>query len=71
MTRKGLQEKIDAYTPKTKEQIIPWVGLEGELEQLYVDLGQWKQTLFDKEDLQNQKKAWRNEYSRLGYTLPL
>lgn len=69
--KEGLQEKIDAYTPKTKEQIIPWVGLEGELEQLYVDLGQWKQTLFDKEDLQNQKKAWRNEYSRLGYTLPL
>ena len=35
--KEGLQEKIDAYTPKTKEQIIPWVGLEGELEQLYVE----------------------------------
>lgn len=69
--KEALQGKIDSYTPKQKEQIIPWVGLEQELEQLYVDLGQWKQTLLDGEDLSHQRDAWCKEHSHLGYTLSL
>ena len=43
--KESLQEKLDAYKPVKKEEIIPWMGVENELEKLYVDLGQWRQTL--------------------------
>ena len=43
--KESLQEKLDAYKPVKKEEIIPWMGVENELEKLYVDLGQRRQTL--------------------------
>ena len=35
----SLQEKLDEYTPKKKEDIIPWAREAEALEKLYVDLG--------------------------------
>lgn len=69
--REQLQKKLDEYTPKAKEEIIPWADAADSLERLYTDLGQWSQTIEDLEELKNEKTQWRSEFSRLGYTLPL
>jgi uncharacterized protein YhaN len=67
----ALQAKLDAYTPHTREEVIPWAGVETELDNLYVNLGQWRQLIADGEDLKAQKEAWRKDYANLGYELPL
>ncbi len=67
----SLQGKLSEYQPKTKEEIIPWANMSSELEKLYIDLGQWKQTLADEDELKRTKSAWENEFIHLGYALPL
>lgn len=67
----SLKEKIDAYTPMTREQVIPWIGVSHELEELYVNLGQWRQIIEDGENLKLQKQNWGKDYAHLGYSLPL
>ena len=69
--KESLQEKLDAYHPMKKEEIIPWDGVTGELEKLYVDLGQWRQTMLDAEELEQEKETWRLDFINLGYALPL
>ena len=69
--KESLQEKLDAYQPMKKEEIIPWDGVTGELEKLYVDLGQWRQTMQDAEELEQEKENWRLDFINLGYALPL
>lgn len=69
--KESLQEKLDAYKPVKKEEIIPWLGMEDELEKLYVDLGQWRQTQADAEAMEKEKADWRIDYVNLGYSLPL
>lgn len=69
--KESLQKKLDAYKPVKKEEIIPWMGVENELEKLYVDLGQWRQTLQDAEDMEKEKADWRIDFVNLGYSLPL
>lgn len=69
--KESLQEKLDAYQPMKKEEIIPWDGVTGDLEKLYVDLGQWRQTIRDAEDLEQEKENWRLDFINLGYALPL
>ena len=69
--KEALQEKLNEYEPKRKEDIIPWIGMEKELEKLYVDLGQWKQLLADEEDLKNARAEWAAKFVNMGYTLPL
>lgn len=54
--KESLQEKLDAYKPVKKEEIIPWMGVENELEKLYVDLGQWRQTLSDAENMERKSR---------------
>lgn len=66
-----VQEKIDQYTPVTKEQVIPWLGITKDLEQLYVDLGQWKQTIADSDALDQEIDNWKLDFINLGYSLPL
>lgn len=51
-----LQPKIDEYRPRAKEEIIPWTGMEQELEGLYVDLGQWKQIAAEEEELKEPRQ---------------
>ena len=69
--KESLQEKLDAYKPVKKEEIIPWMGVENELEKLYVDLGQWRQTMADAEEMEKEKSDWRIDFVNLGYSLPL
>lgn len=69
--REQLQKKLDAYTPKKKEEVIPWADASDALEKLYTDLGQWSQTLEDLEELQAEKERWRAEFAHMGYSLPL
>lgn len=69
--KESLQEKLDAYKPVKKEEIIPWMGVENELEKLYVDLGQWRQTMADTEEMEKEKSDWRIDFVNLGYSLPL
>lgn len=69
--KESLQEKMDAYKPVKKEEIIPWMGVENELEKLYVDLGQWRQTMADAEEMEKEKSDWRIDFVNLGYSLPL
>lgn len=69
--KESLQEKLDAYHPQKKEEIIPWDGVTGDLEKLYVDLGQWRQTIQDAEELEQEKENWRLDFINLGYALPL
>lgn len=69
--KESLQEKLDAYKPVKKEEIIPWMGVENELEKLYVDLGQWRQTMADAEEMEKEKADWRIDFVNLGYSLPL
>lgn len=69
--KESLQEKLDAYKPVKKEEIIPWMGVENELEKLYVDLGQWRQTMADAEEMEKEKSDWRIYFVNLGYSLPL
>lgn len=69
--KESLQEKLDAYKPVKKEEIIPWMGVENELEKLYVDLGQWRQTMADAEEMEKGKSDWRIDFVNLGYSLPL
>lgn len=69
--KESLQEKLDAYKPVKKEEIIPWMGVENELEKLYVDLGQWRQTMADAEEMEKEKSGWRIDFVNLGYSLPL
>lgn len=66
-----LQDKLDAYQPLTKEEVIPWVGMADELEKLYIDLGQWKQMISDAEALDKEKEIWKIDYENLGYKLSL
>ena len=66
-----LQPKIDEYRPRAKEEIIPWTGMEQELEGLYVDLGQWKQIAGEEEELKRTKADWARSFVNLGYALPL
>lgn len=68
--KESLQAKLDEYKPVKKEQVIPWLGAVGELEKLYVDLGQWRQTIADAEALEQEKENWRIDYVNLGYALP-
>ncbi len=67
----SLKEKLDDYKPMSKEDIIPWAGLSQELESLYTDLGQWKQTIKDAEKLDREKEIWEIDYTNLGYGLSL
>ncbi|MEE0029123.1 MAG: hypothetical protein U0I99_02970, partial [Dialister sp.] len=67
----SLQEKLDEYTPKKKEDIIPWAREAEALEKLYVDLGQWRQTIVDVEALEEEKENWKLDFVNLGYSLPL
>lgn len=69
--KESLQEKLDAYKPVKKEEIIPWMGVENGLEKLYVDLGQWRQTMADAEEMEKEKSDWRIDFVNLGYSLPL
>lgn len=69
--KESLQEKLGAYKPVKKEEIIPWMGVENELEKLYVDLGQWRQTMADAEEMEKEKSDWRIDFVNLGYSLPL
>lgn len=69
--REALQKKIDEYTPRTKEEIIPWADASEDLEKLYTDLGQWGQTLDDMAELTQEKQQWKAEFCHMGYTLPL
>lgn len=69
--QEALQLKIDEYRPRKKEEIIPWTEMEQELEHLYVDLGQWKQTIADEEELNKAKADWTLSFVNLGYALPL
>ena len=69
--KESVQAKLDEYVPVKKEEIIPWIGMAGELENLYVDLGQWRQTLSDAEELEREKENWRIDFVQLGYALPL
>lgn len=69
--KESLQEKLDAYKPVKKEEIIPWMGVENELEKIYVDLGQWRQTMADAEEMEKEKSDWRIDFVNLGYSLPL
>lgn len=69
--KESLQEKLDAYKPVKKEEIIPWMGVENELEKLYVDLGQWRQIMADAEEMEKEKSDWRIDFVNLGYSLPL
>lgn len=66
-----LQEKLDAYHPLKKEEVIPWAGMSDELEKLYIDLGQWKQMISDAEALDKEKELWKIDYENLGYKLSL
>ena len=66
-----LQEKLDEYSPVKKEDIIPWASMAGELDKLYVDLGQWRQTEKDAEALEQEKESWRIHFINLGYKLSL
>ena len=66
-----LQEKLDAYHPLKKEEVIPWAGMSDELEKLYIDLGQWKQTISDADALDKEKELWKIDYENLGYKLSL
>ncbi len=69
--REQLQKKLDEYTPKAKEEIIPWADASDALEKLYTDLGQWSQTIEDLDELKQEKNAWRAEFAHMGYSLPL
>lgn len=50
--KESLQAKLDEYTPIEKEKVIPWAGMADELEKLYVDIGQWRQTIEDADRLE-------------------
>lgn len=69
--RQALQKKLDEYTPRTKEEIIPWADAADDLEKLYTDLGQWSQTLDDMAELTQEKQQWKAEFCHMGYALPL
>ena len=69
--KESLQEKLDEYTPQKKEEIIPWAGATEALEKLYVDLGQWRQTITDASLLEEERENWRLDFIQLGYSLPL
>lgn len=69
--RQALQKKLDAYTPKTKEEIIPWADSQDALERLYTDLGQWNRTIEELEELRRDRQAWKAEFCHMGYALPL
>lgn len=66
-----LQEKLEEYKPQSKKEIIPWTGMEKELEELYIDLGQWKQMIADEEALNREKSEWAKNFIHMGYTLSL
>lgn len=66
-----LQEKLGEYTPRKKEEVIPWAASSEDLEKLYVDLGQWKQTLADEEELVAEHEAWEKDYVAMGPFLSL
>ncbi len=69
--KESLQEKLDEYKPQKKEEIIPWTGATEALEKLYVDLGQWRQTMADAALLEEERENWRLDFIQLGYSLPL
>lgn len=66
-----LQEKLEEYKPQSKKEIIPWTGMEKELEELYIDLGQWKQMIADEEVLNQEKSEWAENFTHMGYALSL
>lgn len=69
--KESLQAKIDEYTPIEKEKVIPWAGMADELEKLYVDIGQWRQTIEDADRLEKEHKNWEIDFVNMGYQLPL
>lgn len=69
--RQALQQKLDAYVPRKKEEIIPWADASDALEKLYIDLGQWNQTIEDMAELAQEKQVWKAEFCHMGYALPL
>lgn len=69
--REQLQKKLDEYTPRTKAEVIPWADAEEALEKLYMDLGQWSQSIEDKNELEAERKEWKIAFSHMGYDLPL
>lgn len=69
--RVKLQKKLDEYTPKTKEEVIPWADAADALEKLYMDIGSWNQCIDDLQELTEEKERWREEFSQLGYGIPL
>ena len=42
-----------------------------ELEKLYVDIGQWRQTIEDADRLEKEHKNWEIDFVNMGYQLPL
>lgn len=69
--KESLQPKLDAYKPLRKDEVIPWAGVSEALEKLYVDLGQWRQTMQDADEMEQEKENWRLDFINLGYALPL
>lgn len=69
--REALAEKLAGYTPRKKEEIIPWTAAADELESLYTDLGQWNTTIEELDELQKEKQRWKVEFCHMGYALPL
>lgn len=67
--KESVQEKIGDYTPKVKQDIIPWAAVETDLDALYVDLGQWRHTMEEIADVQAAKAAWQSNFVSLGQEL--
>lgn len=68
--KESLQAKLDEYTPIEKEKVI-LMGMADELEKLYVDIGQWRQTIEDADRLEKEHKNWEIDFVNMGYQLPL
>lgn len=69
--QEALKVKLSEYKPYKKEEIVPLVNLQDKLEKLYINLGQWQQTINDAEELKNQKSEWKIQFMHLGYDLSL
>ena len=64
--KEQLQAKLDQYTPRSMEEIIPWASSGKKLEELYTNLGQWRQSEEETEELCRQMEEWKASYRMLG-----
>lgn len=67
--KESVQEKIGDYRPKTKQDMIPWASVESDLDALYIELGQWRDTIHEAEAIEEARAAWQSDFEALGYTL--